>query len=361
MLVAAPSSSTATNDLRDRLRAVISIHFDRKHGSPFWLDRAAALGIDPVSDVRVPADLRLLGDMTPADLADRPLSEYVPRRFHDELREFVVGQTGGTTGRGVWTAYRRDEFIEAFVEPFRCAAERLGFPSGETWLYVGPSGPHIIGRVVTYLAASMNSGDPFTVDLDSRWAKKLPHGSFAGTRYLQHVVDQAMHVLALQPIGVLFTTPVILKRLADIMTAEQRARIRGVHYGGMAISPHELRDFQTRLFPNAVHLSGYGNTLFGCCLELSGTPGRQLDYYPLGSRLLLDVVDPDGAVQPAGVPGRVRFTRLDESFLIVRMLERDMATSIAPPSDAPDQFVFPGLSNPISPEFDAPEQSSGLY
>ncbi|MCP6726024.1 hypothetical protein NL526_28610, partial [Klebsiella pneumoniae] len=86
--------------------------------------------------------------------------------------------------------YRSDELLEAFVDPFVSAARALGFPTSEQWLFIGPSGPHIIGKVVKHLAGRFESAEPFSVDFDPRWAKKLPRGSFAAHRYLAHVVEQ---------------------------------------------------------------------------------------------------------------------------------------------------------------------------
>lgn len=355
-----PAAASRTA-LEERLRRVLAVHFDPSGGSAYWLERAAALGIDPLGDVKTMNDLSCFGEMTPADLRPRPLTDYVPRCLHGRLDEFVVGQTGGTTGVGVWSAYRFDEFEEAFVSPFVAAASHVGFPRGVPWLFVGPSGPHIIAKAARRLAQSMGSPDPFSVDFDSRWAKVLPAGSFAQQRYLAHLTEQAVQVIAAQDIGVIFATPAVLRPLADAMTATQRERIRGVHYGGMALRSDDLKAFQADLFPDAVHLSGYGNTLFGCCLELNVRPGRDLDYFPFGPRLWLEVVDEDGVALPPGHTGTVRFTRLDESMLIVRMRERDEATLVPAPADAPAGFGLPGVRNPSVPTTQVAGTAVGLY
>jgi phenylacetate-coenzyme A ligase PaaK-like adenylate-forming protein len=344
-----------------RLRRLLAIHFDPIEGTRFWLDRAAELGFDPRKEIQTIDQLDLLGELTAEDLRDRPLLDCIPRALHARLGELTVVQTGGTTGTGVWTAYRSDELLEAFVDPFVSAAEALGFPTGQQWLFIGPSGPHVIGKVVKHLAGSFASAEPFSVDFDPRWAKKLPRGSFAAQRYLSHVVEQSMSVINTQEIGVLFTTPPVLSALAGAMNPRQRERITAVHYGGMAIDPEELFRFQQQLFPGALHLSGYGNTLFGCALELSTQPGRQLEYFPHGDRLMFQVVDEQGEVAANGTPGRVRFSRLDETMLIVRMLERDVATLIPCPADAPDGFGLPGVQNPHTPTAIARQAAAGLY
>lgn len=345
----------------DRVRALVALHFDPVEGAPFWIDRAARLGIDPLRQIRCFGDLALLGEMTPADLKERPLFDYLPRAIRSRPERLILGQTGGATGEGAWTAYRDDEFEAAFVTPFLEAAAHVGFPAGEVWLYVGPSGPHIIAKAARRLATATGSADPFSVDFDPRWARKLPTGSFAQQRYIQHIVEQAMAVIDGQPVGVLFTTPVILDQLGRAMTDAQRDRIRGVHYGGMELAAETLSRFQQEVFPRAVHLSGYGNTLFGCCLELSVAPGRRLDYYPAGERLRLEIVDDRGAVLPPGTTGRVRFTRLDESLLIVRCRERDEAESVEPPAHAPPAFGGIGVRDPRTSPTYAPGAVKGIY
>jgi phenylacetate-coenzyme A ligase PaaK-like adenylate-forming protein len=356
-----PDQAHEIEPLHERLRRVIDLHFDEAGGTAYWLDRARALGIDPRREIRRLEDLVLLGDMTPEDLKHRALFDFVPRALHGERNGFVVAQTGGTTGPGAWTAYRDDEFFEAFVHPFVTAAGAVGFPRGRQWLFVGPSGPHVIGKVVRHLASAFGSPEPFAVDFDPRWAKKLPEGSFARQRYLAHVIEQSMAAIDSQEVGVLFTTPPVLRALADRMTAAQRERIDGVHYGGLAITPQAMRHFQLELFPRALHLSGYGNTLFGCCLELSAKPGRQIDYFPHGDRLILEVVDDDGSPVQRGQLGRVRFTRLDESMLIVRMLERDVAEPQPCPAHAAPGYHWDGVRNPHTPAAVVPGAVAGLY
>lgn len=353
----ADANGRAGETLTARLRRVVSAHFDPVWGTPFWLERSERMGIDGLRHLQTVEDLELLGEMAPSDLQNRPLLDYVPRQLHSRLDQLVVAQTGGTTaGGGKWTAYRDDEFIEAFVLPFVAAAAPLEFPAGRQWLFVGPSGPHVIGKVVRHLATAFGSPEPFAVDFDPRWAKKLPDDSFARQRYLGHVVEQALAVVEAQDIGVLFTTPPCLSSLASLMTRAQRDRIAAVHYGGIAITREQMRHFQAEVFPHALHLSGYGNTLFGCCMELSPALDREIDYFPYGQRLLFQTVPRDD-----GGEGDVRFTRLDETFLIVRMRERDVATLIDPPPGAPAEFVLPGLRNPRPPLTLAGKIAVGLY
>ena len=57
------------------------------------------------------------------------------------------------------------------------------------------------------------------------------------------------------------------------MNVDQRKQIeRGIHYGGVAIGQEQLQRFKNELFPNAVHIAGYGNALFGLCMEVEASP-----------------------------------------------------------------------------------------
>src|SRR5262249_2684960 len=187
--------------------------------------------------------------------------------------------------------------------PFLQVVRATGFPQGEPWLWVGPSGPHIIGKVVRELARQTGSMDPFSVDFDPRWAKRLADGSLARQRYLDHVTEQALDVLEREHVGVLFTTPPALAALARRMSDRQREAIHGVHYGGLSMTAATLNEFRAQ-FPRAVHLAGYGNTLFGVVMEVTDAPRQALDYFPLDDRVLFHVVDWEGEADP-GWPPRV--------------------------------------------------------
>jgi hypothetical protein len=328
-----PRPHRAASAGRDgRLYELLALHFHPERGSRYWLRRQEALGWDVRDRVRTFADLRLLG-LTPAeDLRRFPVREFIPRGLHGQLPRFILGETAGTSGGPCTTVYRDDEFQAAFITPFLKAARATGFPRGEPWLWVGPSGPHIIGKAVRELARQTGSMDPFSVDFDPRWAKRLAGGSFARQRYLDHVTAQALDVLEREEVGVLFTTPPALAALLRRMSDRRREGIRGVHYGGLSLTARELNDFRAA-FPRAVHLAGYGNTLFGVVMEVADGPRQALDYFPLSDRVRFQVVGPDGECG-RGETGRVLFDRLDESCLLLGVLERDEAARVPPSAEA---------------------------
>jgi thienamycin biosynthesis protein ThnN len=326
----------------ERLCDLLALHFHPEHGSRYWLRRQETLGWDVCDRLHTRDDLWLLGPTPPDDLRHFPVLDFIPQGLHGQRQRFVIGETAGTSGRPCVTAYRDDEFQAAFVTPFLQVARATGFPRAEPWLWVGPSGPHIIGKVVRELARQTGSMDPFSVDFDPRWAKRLADGSLARERYLDHVTAQALDVLERESVGVLFTTPPALAALAHRMTDRQREAIHGVHYGGMTITAEALNAFR-ETFPRAVHLSGYGNTLFGVVMEMADAPRQSLDYFPLADRVRFRVVDWQGettasvwppAERESGCPGRVVFDRLDESCLLVSVVERDEAERVPATAEA---------------------------
>jgi hypothetical protein len=358
---------TSCRATADRLREVLALHTHPDWGSAYWLRRQEALGWAIAERMHDLGDLWKLGP-TPVDyLRHFPLRDFVPRALHGQWPRFVVGETAGTRGGPCATAYHQDEFQDAFVEPFLRVAAATGFPRGEPWLWVGPSGPHLIGKVVRELARQTGSRDPFSVDFDPRWAKRLAEGSLARRRYLDHVTEQALDVLGREEVGVLFITPPALAALEERLSDRQREAIHGVHYGGMSLTPEQVNRFRAA-FPRAVHLAGYGNTLFGVVMEVADGPRQALDYFPLGDRLHFDIVDAEDIAEgppsscARGQTGRVLFHRLDESCLLVNVLERDQAERIAPSAAARALGGHAdGLRNPQPAAALAGQLQLGLY
>jgi len=340
-------------DVEARLARVLDAHFDPRWGSPWWLERAAELGFDPRREIRTLADLARLPAVPGAALASLPVEHFVPRRHHEARVDWIVSETGGTTGPPARTVFLPGEFQEAFVAPFVAAARRTGFPRERSWLYLGPSGPHVIGKAARACARALGAMDPFAVDLDPRWVRRLPAGSLARRRYMEHVLAQAEAILASQDVGVLFATPPLVAALAARLSRATREAIVGVHLGGMAADA----DFWSRVgaswFPEAVVLGGYGNSLAGVCPQVEATGPDGPEYFPHGDRLVLDVVEPDATGR-----GRVCFHRLDVGGLLPNAVERD-AASLAFLGSGGDGFRPVGVRDPRPAEATAPEGGSG--
>jgi thienamycin biosynthesis protein ThnN len=360
------SAIQGLENVDDLLGEILSLHFDPRFGAPYWLEQIPRLGFDPRDAVRCVDDLPLLGLMNADSILRRPLLDLVPRDLTRNPAQLVLGQTGGTLGHPIWTAYSKEDFHAAFVSPFLVAAAHVDFPRNGSWLYAGPSGPHIIGRAAEAIAMATGGHPPFTIDFDPRWLRKLEVESFAAKRYLTHVVDQAIAIFETQQVDIIFSMPGVLKRLGEKLDKNHRHRIRGIHYGGMTLDPEDLLHFQRDAFPSAVHLSGYGNTLFGCCPELNSQPGRELCYYPFGARVLFGVLEgeSDGATLRYNCPGRegrLVFSRLDRSMLLANFVERDSIRLISPPCNAPTEFVHHGLRSPVPAGGAIPRESAAVY
>jgi acyl-CoA synthetase (AMP-forming)/AMP-acid ligase II len=344
------------------LREILELHFDPEEGAPYWIERGAALGFDPREEVRTLDDLVRLGPFDEEALRTRPICDFLPRALRENPEGLIFGDTSGTTGPPKRAVFSPEDFRVAFVDSFAPTAVPLGFPGGTAWLFVGPSGPHPIGRAARELPRAMGGPEPFCVDFDPRWARKLPEGSFARKRYMAHLLEQAGWIVEREEIGVLFSTPPVLLGLAERMPQERRLAIGGVHFGGMELGA-EVRARIAEAFPNAVLLSGYGNSLLGVSLEVE-VGGEHADYFPWRSRLVLRVVREDGGLDetvPCGECGRVVATRLDRSMFLPNLVERDLAKRI-PASHRARELgcTGDGLRDPHPPRASAPPRT-GFY
>ena len=326
-----------TEPTLERLRRCIAAHFDPRTGSPYWLERERALGVDVRGSVRAPEDLELFGPFDRRAWVERPLEEFVPRPLWERREELLVSETGGTTGRPVRCVFTPEELRASFGEPFVTAARARGFPTGGQWLFVGPSGPHVIGRAAALFARTLGALEPFCVDFDPRWARAQERGSLGERLYVEHVLDQALDVLARERVDILFTTPPVALALATELSDAQLAALRGVHVGGMVIDPESYRAIRAA-FANAVVLPGYGNSSFGVLMEVADAGERgeplHLDYFARSGGPHVRIVEESGGdVQldrdvVVGACGRVVMTRFDESFLLPNVVERDRAEAI---------------------------------
>ena len=343
--------------LDEKLKQVMELHFDPRWGSAFWLERARQLRFDPRREIDGIGDLRRLGPMPLEAFAQRPVEDFIPRKHHEQLSEFILSETGGTTGPPKRTAFLPGEFEEAFVTPFVRAAELTGFPRGAHWLYLGPTGPHLVGKAVRACARALGSLEPFAVDFDPRWVRKLPPESMGRRRYIEHILAQAESILQTQCIGVLFATPPLAAELARRLPEDVRGAIQGVHLGGMAATAGFWSSVGADWFPNAKVMSGYGNSLLGVCPQLYAPGNGPPAYFPHGVRSFVYVHRSNGSVR-----GQVRFHRLDESCFLPNVHERDEAETIeAEIAFKVRGFHRTGILDPRPPESSVEAKQGGLY
>jgi thienamycin biosynthesis protein ThnN len=336
------------------IKNILALHFHPEQGSPFWLERQQQLNFNVRDEIRSRQDFHRLGPMDIGALRTRPVTDFIPRVLHRDLSAFLLSETGGTTGDPCRRVFSPQEFHDAFIAPWLQAVAEHNFPRGGRWLFVGPGGPHIIDRSARYMARSLGSLEPFTVDCDVRWIKRQAKGSMGLKLYLDHVLAQAANIVSHQAVSTLFTTPPLLVALAEVMHPGQKEQILGIHTGGMNLEPQTALELQGH-FPNAVILPGYGNSLFGVTFpQVGGGEGSAAEAgigMPSTPEMIKDdvfqVQDSALWLQLAPIPeneqapqdlitcvapgqrGRVILHRLDPSFLILNLAERDTAVAVA--------------------------------
>ena len=333
---------------------ILALHFHPEQGSPFWLERQQQLDCNVRDEIRSRQDFHRLGLMDITALRTRPITDFIPRALHRDLSTFLLSETGGTTGDPCRRVFSPQEFHDAFIVPWLKAVAEHNFPKGGRWLFVGPGGPHIIDRSARAMARSLGSLEPFTVDCDVRWIKRQAKGSMGLKLYLDHVLALATNIISQQEISTLFTTPPLLVALAEVMRPDQKEQILGIHTGGMNLEPQTALELQAH-FPHAVILPGYGNSLFGVTFPQirdgqGSEPEAESRAPRTAERMQEDVFlvqDPALWLQLAPIPeneqaaqdlltsvapgqrGRVILHRLDPSFLILNLAERDTAVAVA--------------------------------
>lgn len=346
------------------IKQILALHFHPQQGSPYWLERQQQLGFDVGNTIRSHHDFHRLGIMEVTALRTRPITDFIPQRLHRNLADHLLSETGGTTGPPCRRVFSPAEFHDAFIAPWLKAVAAHNFPRGGRWLFVGPGGPHIIDRSARAMARAVGSLEPFTVDCDVRWIKRQAKGSMGLKLYMEHVLSQAANIIGHQAIDTLFTTPPLLVELARIMTTGQKERIRGIHTGGMNLEPQTAMDLQ-RHFPHAVILPGYGNSLFGVTFPRVKEKQDTWDVFETGDLALWLQLAPIPANEcaaqdlttlvPLGERGRVILHRLDPSFLILNLPERDTAIAV------PGADGSIGLAQIAPLEFATPIERQGVY
>jgi phenylacetate-coenzyme A ligase PaaK-like adenylate-forming protein len=345
------SSDATVRQARERLdahvREIVEWHFDPDTGTPFWIEKARELKLDPRRDVKSFDDLKKFGLFEDEWLRGGPVRRWVPKALQN--RPIYVFETGGTTGipksRTVVDDFRID------YEMFSDTLPEQYFPKGSNWLMLGPSGPRRLRLAVEHLC-QYRGGICFCVDLDPRWVVKLIKKGWMEhlKAYQEHVIDQALTVLsAKHDIKCMFTTPKLLDALAGRLEKEgssvAKAGITGVFCGGTEMTSQWIRFAIEELLGPGVYIAPtYGNTLMGLAAAEMPTAeqGFKIAYYAPEPRAVAEVVDFDdpNKVVDYGRSGRVKLTTLTKEIFIPGFLERDEGER-EPPSA---KYAWDGVS-----------------
>ena len=348
----AQRQSEAREQLDAHVREIVRWHFDDATGCPFWLEKKAELGFDPLTEVECFDDLKKFPLFEDEWLRGGPVRRWVPQPY--ATKPTYVFETGGTTGvpksRVVIDDFRID------YELFSGTLPDQYFPPGSNWLMLGPSGPRRLRLAVEHLA-QYRGGICFCIDLDPRWVVKLIKKGWIEhlEEYKKHCIDQAITILtAGHDIRCMFATPKLLDGLA--MALEERGSsipemgITGIFSGGTEFTPQWTRYAVEELLGGPPEEGGvymtptYGNTLMGlaCSKPVSAQEKYKITYYAPQPRAVIEVVDFEDAnrVVAYGETGRVKLTTLTKEFFVPGFLERDEG-ECEPPFEA---YPWNGIS-----------------
>ncbi|MDI1463748.1 hypothetical protein QEZ54_22445 [Catellatospora sp. KI3] len=355
----------------DDVVRIIRRHLHPDTGSPYWRDRDAALGsaayekVGGFADAQALVGLRDEEDQLAYEEATRrrPVEDFIPADVVAGERFLWASQTGGTTGlpkHGTWgSTYWKQvrEFSHAFMD-------RYGVPRGENWLFVGPMGPHTTGRLIVDFAES-RGGRCFSIDLDPRIVKIYGEEGMtaASDRYVRHLWDQIEAIVVSQRIGVMFCTSRLLEMLPEYLDPCLFAGVRAIVHAGTTMEPETNRLLRESVFPGVPVIGVYGTSTTGISWQkpFEDADDHRVVYIPCSPYVLLDLVDDEGAPVPFGDEGRVRVWRLTDDQLIPGFLERDRGRRVRPYGEAAEEFPWPWLGDPYSPEFTQLGRVEGVY
>jgi phenylacetate-coenzyme A ligase PaaK-like adenylate-forming protein len=333
--------SVPIDDPEAYLRAAIAWHFGEETGSEFWLRSAKTLDFDPLTDIATFTDLRLFPNLL-TELRNVPVEDLIPRGYGSPPPVPQVFESGGTTGAPKRTAQLPDwvaQVIEWQTEDFATG----GFVQGQGFLCLMPSGPHGVSYFSRLVSGRL--GATFhAIDLDPRWVKKIAARNAAAevAAYVEHVLEQATHVLQTQNVANMHATPPLLEAIArnDDLVDLVNAKIRYLLLSGAHVDADTL-DLLRDIFPYTAITMAFGSTMI-----LSQAVTRVADddafvFDPRTPYVVFWVIDPETGEQvPYGQLGQVVMNHISKGMFLPNNLERDMAIRMPGP--------IPHLSDSVS-------------
>ncbi len=310
----------------EHLNRIIKIHFDEKSGSEYWLKVRKKLTFDPFKDINDLKDLDLFGFLSSDTLRNYPVEIFIPKLFLKNKSELILGSSGGRTGKPKWIAYGKETY-DYNLKMLNDLMDRKGIPKDLNFLYVGPTGPHLFGKRVFDLC-KLRGGLFYSIDFDPRWVRMLE--SVERKKYVDHLVKQTLDIIETQDIGVLFTTPSMLTRFAQVEEITN-SELKAIGFSGTPMKPDDYKFFTEEIFPDVTFVGYFGNALFGVSVEVD-VVDYQIVYQPPEPYAVFEVRDPTdpNIVVEYGSRGQILGRRLSPEFLIPAFLESDVATRYRP-------------------------------
>jgi len=328
--------SVPIDDHEAYLRAAIAWHFGEDTGSPFWLRTAQTLDFNPLTDVRTFADLRLFPNLV-NELRSVPVEDLIPRGYGSQGSQEPLPQifeSGGTTGAPKRTVQMPDwiaQVVQWQTEDFATG----GFVRRRGFLCLMPSGPHGVGYFSRLVSERL--GAVFhPIDIDPRWVKKIAarNATTEVAAYVDHVLEQAAHILQTQNVANLHTTPPLLEAIArnDHLVDLVNNKIRYLLLSGAHVDADTL-DLLREIFPDTTITMAFGSTMVLSQAVTRTTDGDSFVFDPRTPYVVFWVIDPDTAEQvPYGRQGQVVMNHITRGMFIPNNLERDLAIRMPGPA-----------------------------
>ena len=328
--------SAPVDDPEAYLRAAVAWHFGEETGSAFWLRAADTLNFNPLTDVNAFTDLRLFPNLL-SELRNVAVEDLIPRGYSLTGSLPPVPQifeSGGTTGAPKRTVQLPD-WIEQVIQWQTEDFAGGGFVSGQGFLCMMPSGPHGVGYFSRLV--SQRLGSVFhAIDLDPRWVKRIAarNATSEVSAYVDHLVEQAVHVLQTQQVANLHTTPPLLEAIArnhDVV-ALVNEKIRYTLLSGAHVDLDTL-DLLRDIFPATTITMAFGSTMIlSQAVTRRSGDDDPLVFDPRTPYAIFSVVDPDtGDEVPYGQRGQVVMNHISKGMFIPNNLERDSAIRMPGP------------------------------
>lgn len=334
--------------LNEHTREIIKWHFDEATGSEYWLGKARELPFNPLKDIRCYEELQLFPDFS-NELREVQVHKLIPKGYLEAGYLPDIFESGGAIGKP--KRIIESESRAKGVEWISSIMDMHCFPRGldnGAWLFIGPSGPHIVGRSMGMLA-KLRDTVIYYIDFDPRWVRKCikNNDNVTTKKYLDHIVEQVKDILLDQDIGVIFATPPVLERLTgdNLLLGIMKDRIKGLIWSGTSFSSESIRFLQEEVFPDAKILGLYGNTLMGIAGQRPKKTGDKYpavfqSFFPYSIAEVMDFNDNSKHAQYYSA-GQVRITLLTKEMFIPNNLERDEAVRIPPEEEF---FMWDGLA-----------------
>jgi hypothetical protein len=326
--------SARVDDPEAYLRAAVAWHFGEDTGCAFWLRTAHTLNFNPLTDVNTFNDLRLFPNLL-SELRSVPIEDLIPRGYGSPPPLPQIFESGGTTGAPKRTVQLPDwceQVVQWQTEDFDAG----GFLHGRGFVCMMPSGPHGVGYFSRLV--SQRLGSVFhAIDLDPRWVKKIAarNATAEVSAYVDHVIEQTVHILQTQDAANLHTTPPLLEAIArnDHLVNLVNAKIRYVLLSGAHVDLDTL-DLLRDIFPDTTITMVFGSTMIlSQAVTRAGTGDVDpFIFDPRTPYVVFWVVDPDtGDEVPYGQRGQVVMHHISKGMFLPNNLERDSAIRMPGP------------------------------